>query len=194
MLLHASANTKALSRPQACSRDSTATRPVAGCAVRGLLRPQLIIHTAGTAPKLCDTRTRAVRADQATDTVDSALLQTIAQITEKVDAAVASTLAASAEAAAVTAVPSDSELRAKVVRGVEKLQKGLLERETEVRRGADQSIRQPATTSAHDTHLGRDGVLLLCHRSACCCWHRCVASTCCCWVLLAQPSRSWPAG
>jgi hypothetical protein len=65
--------------------------------------------------------------------VDSALLQTIAQITEQVDAAVASTLAASAEAAAVTAAPSGSELRAKVVRGVEKLQKGLLERETEVR-------------------------------------------------------------
>lgn len=133
MLLHASAHPGALSRPQACSRNSNATRPVAGCAARGLLRPQLINRTAGTAPKLCDTRTRAVRADQATETLDSALLQTIAQITEQVDAAVASTLAASAEAAAVTAPPSGSELRAKVVRGVEKLQKGLLERETEVR-------------------------------------------------------------
>jgi hypothetical protein len=75
---------------------------------------------------------RAVRADQQTDTVDTALLQTIARITEKVDQAVASTLAASAEAAKALDVSTSSELRDKVVTAVEKLQKGLLERETEV--------------------------------------------------------------
>lgn len=54
---------------------------------------------------------RAVRADQQTDAVDSALLQTIAQITEKVDEAVAATLAASAEAAKALDASTDSELR-----------------------------------------------------------------------------------
>lgn len=76
---------------------------------------------------------KAVRADQQTDVADSALLQTIAQITEKVDEAVANTLAASAEAAKALDASTDSELRGKVVKAVEKLQKGLLERETEVR-------------------------------------------------------------
>ncbi len=78
-------------------------------------------------------QTRAVRADQQTEVADSALLQTIAQITATVDSAVDTTLAASAEAAKSLNLSSDSELRQKVVRGVEKLQKGLLERETEVR-------------------------------------------------------------
>jgi hypothetical protein len=84
---------------------------------------------------------KAVRADQQTDTVDSALLQSISQITEQVDGAVAKTLAASAAAAQAQAEPADSELRRKVVRGVEKLQKGLLERETEV--GTAQPRRPP---------------------------------------------------
>lgn len=75
---------------------------------------------------------QAVRADQQTEATDSALLQTIAQITETVDAAHAKTIAAAAEAAKAQDLTSDSELRRKVVQGVYKLQKGLLERETEV--------------------------------------------------------------
>lgn len=77
---------------------------------------------------------KAVRADQQTETVDSSLLQSIAKITEQVDKAVANTLAASAEAAKAQNLSNDSEVRQKVVLAVKKLQKGLLERETEVSR------------------------------------------------------------
>jgi hypothetical protein len=91
-------------------------------------RKQSIAGTSG----LISTRTRAVRADQQTDVVDTALLQTIAQITQTVDNAVATTMAASAEAAQSLNLSTNSELRDKVCRAVEKLQQGLLERETEV--------------------------------------------------------------
>eukprot|EP00882_Tetradesmus_deserticola_P009171 GHRQ01009673.1.p1 GENE.GHRQ01009673.1~~GHRQ01009673.1.p1 ORF type:complete len:207 (+),score=38.41 GHRQ01009673.1:193-813(+) len=76
---------------------------------------------------------RAVRADQATESLDAAVVQVISQITGVVDESMAKTLAASAEAAQQVGTTTDSELRSKVVGAVHKLQTGLLERETEVR-------------------------------------------------------------
>ncbi|WIA29519.1 hypothetical protein OEZ86_012019 [Tetradesmus obliquus] len=76
---------------------------------------------------------RAVRADQATEALDSDVVQVISQITGAVDDSMAKTLATSAEAAQQFEEAADSELRSKVVGAVHKLQKGLLERETEVR-------------------------------------------------------------
>lgn len=77
---------------------------------------------------------QAVRADAATDQMDAATLQLIADITKKVDTAVAETIKANAAAAEGLDLTNHShELRAKVVAGIRKLSKGLLERETEVR-------------------------------------------------------------
>lgn len=120
-----------LLRPNQCTRQCVAIR-AAPASVRGAIQQVPSQQTVGTISTRASLVLKAVRADQQTDTVDNALLQTIAQITEKVDEAVASTLAASAEAAKALDATTDSELRSKVVRGVEKLQKGLLERETEV--------------------------------------------------------------
>lgn len=75
---------------------------------------------------------QAVRADQQAETLDAAVVQAIASITQAVDESVKATLMASADAAKTVEVTADSEIRSKVVNGVEKLQIGLLERETEV--------------------------------------------------------------
>jgi hypothetical protein len=73
-----------------------------------------------------------VRADQATDAVDSAVLNQISEISGKVDGVMTSTLTTAAEAARATQPAPDSDLRRKVLSGVHKLSTGLLERETEV--------------------------------------------------------------
>lgn len=73
-----------------------------------------------------------MRSDQQTETLDAAVVQAIASITQAVDESVKATLMASVDAAKSLEVRVDSEMRSKVVNGVEKLQKGLLERETEV--------------------------------------------------------------
>lgn len=118
-------------RPQSITRQCVTARPAVR-SVRRAVQQAPSLQTVDTTPTRASVVLRAVRADQQTDTVDNALLQTIAQITEKVDEAVASTMAASAEAAKALDVSTSSELRDKVVTAVEKLQKGLLERETEV--------------------------------------------------------------
>lgn len=74
-----------------------------------------------------------MRADQQTETLDQAVVQAIASITQTVDESVKATLIAAADAAKSIDVSVESEVRSKVVNGIEKLQKGLLERETEVR-------------------------------------------------------------
>jgi hypothetical protein len=93
---------------------------------------------AAAAPKIFDTRrafvSRAVRADQVS-TVDTTDIQLIAEVTQTVDARLATTTAASAAAARALDLSVDSELRARLAATIAKVQKGLLERETEVRRG-----------------------------------------------------------
>lgn len=71
------------------------------------------------------------------------MLQTISQITQNVDEQFSATLASALEAAQAVDASSDSELRQKVVTAVEKLQKGLLERETEVRSSACAGYNPP---------------------------------------------------
>lgn len=84
-------------------------------------------------PRDMQSAIQAVRADQQTEALDAAVVQAIASITQAVDESVKAALTASAEAAKTVTVTVNSEVRSKVVNGVEKLQKGLLERETEVR-------------------------------------------------------------
>ncbi len=74
----------------------------------------------------------AVRADQAADTLDTATVQLIADITKRVDTQLANTVKAASETARDLDLSTSSELRVKVVNAIAKLQKGLLERETEV--------------------------------------------------------------
>jgi hypothetical protein len=118
-------------KPNACTRQCTAARPDLR-SVRRTVQQAPHHLTVGTASTRAPTLLRAVRADQQTDTVDSAMLQTISQITQTVDDQFSATLASAQKAAKAVDASSDSELRRKVVTAVEKLQKGLLERETEV--------------------------------------------------------------
>ena len=75
---------------------------------------------------------RAVRADQDTTTLDNAAVQLISALTKEVDAKLADTIRDSTNAAAELDFSVESELRDKVLTGIVKLSKGLLERETEV--------------------------------------------------------------
>ena len=74
----------------------------------------------------------AVRADQATETADTATIQLISDITRQVDEQHAAILARNAWNPADFSKP-DSDLRRRVLVSIIDLQKGLLERETEVR-------------------------------------------------------------
>lgn len=76
---------------------------------------------------------RAVRADQQADGLDTATVQLIADLTKQVDTQVATTVQANNEAALARDATTTSDLREKVVAGINRLSKGLLERETEVR-------------------------------------------------------------
>jgi hypothetical protein len=73
-----------------------------------------------------------VRADQA-PTVDATDMQLIADVTAAVDARIAAALASAAAAAQGFAPPPAAPLRARLEASIAKVQKGLLERETEVR-------------------------------------------------------------
>lgn len=130
--MHLSHSFAAMIKPQSCTRQCAAARPDFR-SVRRAVQQAPHNLTVGTASTRAPTLLRAVRADQQTDTVDSAMLQTISQITQKVDEQFSATVASAQEAAKAVDASSDSELRQKVVTAVEKLQKGLLERETEVR-------------------------------------------------------------
>jgi hypothetical protein len=96
---------------------------VAPCAFR---------RTADHAALRLATALRAVRADQAAEQMDASMVQLIANITKDVDVKLAVTLKANADAAKGVDVATDSELRRKVVTSINRLQAGLLERETEV--------------------------------------------------------------
>jgi len=65
--------------------------------------------------------------------VDNAAVQLISALTKEVDAKLADTIRDSTKAAAELDFTVESELRDKVLTGIIKLSKGLLERETEVR-------------------------------------------------------------
>lgn len=78
---------------------------------------------------------QAVRSDAATESLDAATLQLISDITRSVEASVSAATAASAQQGEQVGLTGSSEsiaLRAKVVAAIQRLSKGLLERETEV--------------------------------------------------------------
>ncbi len=77
---------------------------------------------------------RAVRADQANETLDASLLASIASISSAAEDALSGVLRAAAAAQPPAPEPApDAALARKVAAAVESLQSGLLERETEVR-------------------------------------------------------------
>lgn len=75
----------------------------------------------------------AVRAGSAADASDALALQHISEITRQVDAALATIVQDNVESALQPRPQHSSVLRTKVVRAIDTLSKGLLERETEVR-------------------------------------------------------------
>jgi len=75
---------------------------------------------------------RAVRADQAS-TANSTDMQVIADVSKTVDERLATTIAAAAAAAAALNLATSTPLRERLSATIAKVQKGLLERETEVR-------------------------------------------------------------
>ncbi|DBB08177.1 TPA: hypothetical protein ACH3X3_008361 [Trebouxia sp. C0006] len=75
----------------------------------------------------------AVRSDQQTTKVDNSVLQLISDLTNKVDTEHAAILAENARGLEGMVDTSSEGLKQKVQQSIQKLQKGLLERETEVR-------------------------------------------------------------
>lgn len=111
--------------PAACRPQAVAPRAAlrrAGC-------PQT--HANATCRR--DVSLAAVRADSATDSADTATLQTIATIMNGVDKSHAATLEANAGKQVAANTGGDTEIRAKVVASINDLASGLLEREAEVR-------------------------------------------------------------
>ncbi|GFR51977.1 hypothetical protein Agub_g14504 [Astrephomene gubernaculifera] len=81
----------------------------------------------------CPAPLRAVKADISTDQMDAAMLRAISSVSQQVDEAVAATVFSNNEAARRIEFNPDSELRKRVVASIQKLAKGLLERDVEVR-------------------------------------------------------------
>jgi hypothetical protein len=77
-------------------------------------------------------QTRAVRADQGTDTTDAAVIQLISDITRQADAAHADIVSRNAAALEGLTEEPGTELKGKLLASIRELQAGLLERETEV--------------------------------------------------------------
>ena len=75
---------------------------------------------------------RAVRADQQNTQVDGSVLQLISDLTNKVDKEHAAILAENAQGLEGVVDTSSEGLKEEVQQSIQKLQKGLLERETEV--------------------------------------------------------------
>lgn len=75
----------------------------------------------------------AVRSDQQNTQVDNSVLQLISDLTNKVDTEHAAILAENARGLEGVVDTSSEGLKQKVQQSIQKLQKGLLERETEVR-------------------------------------------------------------
>ncbi|KAL6753870.1 AAA domain-containing protein [Haematococcus lacustris] len=80
-----------------------------------------------------DTFTQAVRADSATDALDTGALQLIADLSRLTDGKVAAVIEANNTAGQTPAPASTSALKSRVLASIERLSRGLLERETEVR-------------------------------------------------------------
>lgn len=76
---------------------------------------------------------QAVKADAQSADTDAQALQQISEITKQVDQALATILGDNVQAAQVPRPVPESALRTKVIKGIDRLSKGLLERETEVR-------------------------------------------------------------
>ncbi len=76
----------------------------------------------------------AVRSDQQNTQVDNSVLQLISDLTNKVDTEHAAILAENARGLEGMVDTSSEGLKQKVQQSIQKLQKGLLERETEVRK------------------------------------------------------------
>jgi hypothetical protein len=205
---------------EACSVAGRAARPrgapVPPASVRPGARPGL--RPAGVASVRPSTALRAVavREGQQSDALDAGTAQLIAQITQRIDAQVAATVTANNQAAAAVDATTTSELRDKVVAGINRLQSGLLERETEVgvrsaRRGgrphastmlercrhAAAACTPPDPRTCPPTHTLAARQITphatAACRCACCCWLPCVASTCCSWAPPGPPSPSCPA-
>ncbi|GMH33679.1 hypothetical protein BSKO_01513 [Bryopsis sp. KO-2023] len=86
-------------------------------------------------PCVRDVGLKAVKSQDASDTLDAATVQLIADLTAGVDASVKEVVAKHAEEAKLEGVMEgvDSILRKKVLKSIHELQAGLLEREVEVR-------------------------------------------------------------
>lgn len=110
------------------NRNFSARRP-ARTNRSGLLPSQIIPTPAASNPWAL----QAVRADQATEVSDTAVIQQISDITRKVDELHSAALKRSADFVAAGFNEPTSELKSKVKASVLDLQTGLLERETEVR-------------------------------------------------------------
>jgi hypothetical protein len=76
--------------------------------------------------------TKAVRADQQVDQLDSATLQLISNLSSAVDAHLSLITKEHIDAARSLDASTKSDLRSKIVASINKLSTGLLERETEV--------------------------------------------------------------
>lgn len=87
-------------------------------------------RTSATQKRLSSTK--AVRADQQVDQLDSATLQLISNLSSAVDAHLSLITKEHIDAARSLDATTNSELRSKIVASITKLSTGLLERETEV--------------------------------------------------------------
>ncbi|GLC61752.1 hypothetical protein PLESTB_001799100 [Pleodorina starrii] len=81
----------------------------------------------------CPAPLKAVKADAQAEQLDTAMLRLIADVSKQVDEAVAATVFSNNEAARRMEFSPDSDLRQRVVASIQKLAKGLLERDVEVR-------------------------------------------------------------
>lgn len=111
--------------------------------------PQAQVETRGRFQVLL----QAVKSDSAQDSgLDSSVLKLISDITAQVDTAVAITVKSNNAASEGVDLTATSQLRSKVLAGIRKLSKGLLERETEVR-----LLLLAALSSEHLLLLGPPG-------------------------------------
>lgn len=122
--------------PVACR--PTSSRPVSGQCPAA--RSPIPAPAAASAPQQLQQQqragvvARAMRADAQAEQLDAATLRLIADVTKQVDDSVASTVFSNNETARKAEFAPTGELRTKVMAGLRKLSKGLLERDAEVSR------------------------------------------------------------
>lgn len=93
--------------------------------------PCRIWHNRGTSQKY-NLRIGAVKSDSAPDQLDASTIHLISDLTREVDDALNAAVKANIEAAKGQGMLASNELRYKVLKSINKLSRGLLERETEV--------------------------------------------------------------